>query len=136
MSIASLLPPVLGILGLVAAYFIYQMIMKYSEGDEKIAKIGHEIHIGAMVFMAREYKMLLMFSAVLIIVLWVLLGVYTALAFIVGAATSGIAGFIGMYTATKANVRTIGARQYPANPPRTVYQNILPSLGGGRSVAK
>jgi K(+)-stimulated pyrophosphate-energized sodium pump len=109
MSTASLLPPVLGILGLVAAYFIYQMIMKYSEGDEKIAKIGHEIHIGAMVFMAREYKMLVMFSAVLIIILWVLLGVYTALAFIVGAATSGIAGFIGMYTATKANVRTTTA---------------------------
>lgn len=109
MSIASLLPPILGILGLVVAFFIYKMIMKYSEGEEKIAKIGHEIHIGAMVFMAREYKMLLMFSAVLIIVLWVLLGVNTAIAFIVGAATSGIAGFIGMYTATKANVRTTTA---------------------------
>ncbi len=105
----SLLPPILGILGLVAAYFIFQMIMKYSEGDEKIAKIGHEIHIGAMVFMAREYKMLLMFSAVLIVILWVLLGFNTALAFIVGAGTSGLAGFIGMYTATKANVRTTTA---------------------------
>ncbi|MBC8211975.1 MAG: sodium-translocating pyrophosphatase [Gammaproteobacteria bacterium] len=109
MSMVSLLPPILGILGLVAAYFIFQMIMKYSEGDEKIAKIGHEIHIGAMVFMAREYKMLLMFSAVLIVILWVLLGFNTALAFIVGAGTSGLAGFIGMYTATKANVRTTTA---------------------------
>ena len=105
----SLLPPVLGILGLVAAYFIFQLIMKYSEGEDKIAKIGHEIHIGAMVFMAREYKMLLMFSAVLIVILWVLLGFNTALAFIVGAGTSGLAGFIGMYTATKANVRTTTA---------------------------
>ena len=83
--------------------------MKYSEGDEKIAKIGHEIHVGAMVFMAREYKMLLGFASILIVVLWVLLGQETAIAFIVGAASSGIAGFIGMYTATKANVRTTTA---------------------------
>ena len=109
MSITSLLPPFLGVLGLVAAYFIYQTIMKYSEGDEKIAKIGHEIHLGAMVFMAREYKMLLMFASVLVVVLWGLLGIQTAIAFIVGAAASGLAGFIGMYTATKANVRTTTA---------------------------
>jgi K(+)-stimulated pyrophosphate-energized sodium pump len=104
-----LIPPALGILGLVAAFFIFKVIMRYSEGEEKIAKIGNEIHIGAMVFMAREYKMLAMFSAVLIIILWVLLGHLTAIAFIVGAASSGIAGFIGMYTATKANVRTTTA---------------------------
>ncbi len=109
MSSASLLPPLLGILGLVAAFFIYRIIMKYSEGEEKIARIGREIHVGAMVFMAREYKMLLMFAAVLIVVLWVLLGVNTAIAFIVGASASGLAGFIGMYTATKANVRTTTA---------------------------
>ena len=106
---SSILPPLLGILGLVAAYFIFQKIMKYSEGEEKIAKIGHEIHIGAMVFMAREYKMLVSFSAVLIVILWVLLGFNTALAFIFGAVSSGVAGFIGMYTATKANVRTTTA---------------------------
>lgn len=104
-----LIPPALGILGLVAAFFIFRIIMRYSEGDPKIAKIGHEIHIGAMVFMAREYKMLAMFSAVLIIILWALLGHLTAIAFIVGAASSGVAGFIGMYTATKANVRTTTA---------------------------
>ena len=109
MSIASLIPPLLGMFGLVVAYFIYQKIMTYDEGSEKIAKIGHEIHIGAMVFMAREYKMLAMFSAVLIVLLWVLLGFGTAFAFIIGAGTSGIAGFIGMYTATKANVRTTTA---------------------------
>ncbi|MCG8429319.1 MAG: sodium/proton-translocating pyrophosphatase, partial [Chromatiales bacterium] len=109
MSNTSLLPPALGILGLVAAFVIFKMIMKYSEGEEKIAKIGNEIHIGAMVFMAREYKMLISFSAVLIVILWWLLGINTAIAFIVGAAASGGAGFIGMYTATKANVRTTTA---------------------------
>jgi K(+)-stimulated pyrophosphate-energized sodium pump len=104
-----LIPPALGILGLVAAFFIFRIIMRYSEGEAKIAKIGHEIHVGAMVFMAREYKMLAIFSAVLIVILWALLGHLTAIAFIVGAASSGVAGFIGMYTATKANVRTTTA---------------------------
>ena len=92
----QLLPPLFGVIGLIVAFFIFKNIMRYSEGAEKISKIGHEIHIGAMVFMAREYKMLVMFSAVLIVVLWVLLGFQTALSFIVGAAASGIAGFIGM----------------------------------------
>ena len=105
----QLIPPLLGLLGLVAAFVIYRLIMRYSEGEPKIAKIGHEIHIGAMVFMQREYKMLLMFSAVLIVLLWILLGYHTAIAFIVGAATSAFAGFIGMFTATKANVRTTTA---------------------------
>lgn len=104
-----LIPPALGILGLLAGVFIFKIILRYNEGNVKVAKIGHEIHIGAMVFIAREYKMLAMFSAVLIVILWALLGYMTAIAFIVGAASSGIAGFIGMYTATKANVRTTTA---------------------------
>ncbi|MDJ0834789.1 MAG: sodium-translocating pyrophosphatase [Gammaproteobacteria bacterium] len=105
----QLIPPGLGLLGLAAAFVIYRLIMRYSEGEPKIAKIGHEIHIGAMVFMQREYKMLLLFSAVLIVLLWILLGYHTAIAFIIGAATSAVAGFIGMFTATKANVRTTTA---------------------------
>jgi K(+)-stimulated pyrophosphate-energized sodium pump len=62
MSLSNLIPVLLGVVGLIAAYFIYRNIMKYSEGEEKIARIGQEIHLGAMVFMALEYKMLLMFT--------------------------------------------------------------------------
>ena len=109
MNEIQLLPPVLGIAGLVVAFIIFQLILKYDEGDEKVAKIGREIHLGAMVFMAREYKMLALFSAVLLAVLWILLGTQTAMAFIVGALASATAGYIGMYTATKANVRTTTA---------------------------
>jgi K(+)-stimulated pyrophosphate-energized sodium pump len=50
--------------------------------------------------------MLGIFAAVLLVVLFVFLGWKTALAFVVGALTSALAGFIGMNTATKANVRT------------------------------
>ena len=103
------IPPILGILGLVVAYFIYLAIMKYSAGEEKVAKIAEQIHIGAMVFMKREYKMLILFAAVLLAVLWTLLGWKTGVAFIAGALASGTAGYIGMFTATQANSRTTTA---------------------------
>ena len=105
----SFLPPLIGIVGLAVAYFIYTRILEYSEGSEKVAKIGHAIHEGAMVFMKREYKMLAIFAGTLLIGLWIFLGFNTAIAFLAGALASASAGFIGMFTATKANVRTTTA---------------------------
>ena len=62
-------------------------------------------------FMKTEYKFLLIFIAVLVVLAQVFLGTETAIAVIVGAACSSLAGFIGMYAATKANVRTATAAQ-------------------------
>ena len=62
-----------------------------------------------MVFMRREYKMLAIFAGVLLVVLLFSLGVGTAFAFLVGALCSAGAGYIGMSTATRANVRTTAA---------------------------
>jgi K(+)-stimulated pyrophosphate-energized sodium pump len=61
--------------------------------------------------MKTEYKYLLIFIAVLVVLAQVFLGTETAIAVIVGAACSSLAGFIGMYAATKANVRTATAAQ-------------------------
>jgi K(+)-stimulated pyrophosphate-energized sodium pump len=106
MSLNALLPTIFGVIGLGAAYFIYQAVKKYPGGEAKVAAIGDAIHLGAMVFMRREYKMLSIFCGVLVVVLYVLLGWKTALAFLVGAVASALAGYIGMNTATRANVRT------------------------------
>ncbi len=105
----NLVPPVFGIAGLIAAFVVYRMVMRYDAGDEKVSKIAAAIHLGAMVFMRREYKMLAGFSAVLLILLLILLGPKTALAFLVGAVCSATAGLVGMYAATMANVRTTTA---------------------------
>ena len=105
----SLVPPVLGVIGLIVAMLIYGVVKTYDEGEEKVKAIGDQIHLGAMVFMRREYTMLAGFSAVLIVLLYVSLGWETSVAFLVGALASGSAGWIGMYTATKANVRTTTA---------------------------
>jgi len=107
MSDYLLVPPVLGGLGLLVAFLIYQILTKYHEGEGKIAQIAQAIHEGAMVFMHREYKMLAIFAGVLVVLIFVSpLGGNTALAFIVGALSSALAGYIGMWAATKANVRT------------------------------
>ena len=105
----NLVAPVLGVFGLLIVMVIYQWIKKQPGGSGKVQKIGEQIQIGASVFMAREYKMLSMFSAVLLVLMYVFLGWMSALCFVVGALTSATAGYIGMNTATIANVRTTQA---------------------------
>jgi K(+)-stimulated pyrophosphate-energized sodium pump len=105
------LPPIMGVLGLIIAAVIYVLMSRYSDGDEKIRKIADAIHEGAMVFMKREYLMLLAFAAPLFLIIFFTpgLGWMTATAFAVGAICSALAGYLGMFSATKANVRTTAA---------------------------
>ena len=105
----TLIPPLFGIAGLVVAFIIFGLVKRYDEGEDNVKKIAAAIHQGAMVFMRREYTMLAMFAGVLLVVLYFALGIETALSFLVGALSSAIAGWIGMYAATQANVRTTTA---------------------------
>jgi len=105
----NLIAPVLGVLGLFIVVIIYQWITKQDGGSGAVKKIGEQIHIGAIVFMKREYKMLSIFALVLLVLLYIFLGAASALCFLVGAVTSATAGYIGMNTATIANVRTAQA---------------------------
>ncbi len=107
MSGYHVLPPLLGLAGLAVAFIIYHIMIRHNHGDGVVKKIGDQIHLGAMVFMQREYKMLAIFGLVLLIAIFVSpLGANTAIAFLVGALSSATAGFLGMFAATKANVRT------------------------------
>lgn len=112
MSSYAYLTPVFGIFGLVIAFVIYLLMTRYSEGEDKVIKIGKAIHEGAMVFMHREYLMLSVFAGILFVVILLSpLGTNTALAFAVGAISSAAAGYLGMFAATKANIRTTTAAQ-------------------------
>ncbi len=106
-----IIPPALGILGMVMAFVVYKLVMKYPDGEDNVKKIGDQIHAGALAFMKTEYKYLSMFIAVIVLLAWYALGPYTAISIVVGAICSSVAGFIGMYAATKANVRTATAAQ-------------------------
>ena len=76
------IPPILGLGGLAVAFIIYHIMSRHNHGDGKVRKIGDQIHLGAMVFMAREYKMLSLFALVLLVAIFVSpLGQNTAIAF-------------------------------------------------------
>ncbi len=106
MSFSALWPLVLGGIGLFFAYRLYQDVLRQPAGEERVAEVANLIHEGAMVFVRREYQMLAIFAAVVLLFLLMTLGAGTAFAFIVGALASATAGYIGMYSATQANVRT------------------------------
>ncbi len=101
------LPPILGGIGLLIAFVIYLVVVKYPAGEGAVAEIAAEIHHGAMVFMRREYSILAIFVAVVTVCLFIgFRSWHTPAAFIIGAVCSAFAGYVGMFAATKANVRT------------------------------
>ena len=105
----NMVAPSLGVLGLLIVLAIYQWIKKQPSGSEQVQKIGEQIKIGADAFMKREYIMLFGFAAVLVVLILLFLGINTAICFVIGALASATAGYIGMNTATIANVRTTQA---------------------------
>lgn len=105
----TFIPPILGGFGLLLAFILFAIVKKYPVGEDKITEIGEQIRLGAMVFIRREYSMLGIFALIVILSLYYFLGWDTALAYALGATCSAAAGYIGMTTATQANVRTTTA---------------------------
>ncbi|MDZ7718403.1 MAG: sodium-translocating pyrophosphatase [Balneolaceae bacterium] len=106
--------PVAGVLALLYTFFKTSWVSKQEVGTERMERISKSISAGAMAFLKAEYKvlsifvlvvaLLLAFSANPVISSWMI-----SISFIIGALCSGLAGFIGMKVATKANVRTTQA---------------------------
>lgn len=103
------IPVIMGAVGLMAAYLLYRVVLRYAAGEGKVAEIGAAIHLGAMVFLRREYSILAAFVAIVAVLLAVSLGANTTIAFLAGAVCSALAGYCGMFAATRANVRTATA---------------------------
>jgi K(+)-stimulated pyrophosphate-energized sodium pump len=104
------IPLAMGGVGLLAAFVVYRLVVAHPAGSGKVIAIGNQIHSGAMAFISREYQLMWGIAAVVLLAIGFSdLGWDTALAFFIGAFCSSAAGFIGMHTATKANVRTTTA---------------------------
>lgn len=102
--------PVAGLLALAFAYYLVSAkINTVNVGTERMKEISSYIHEGAMAFLRREYKTLVIFALVLFVIISIGINWQTGVSFIVGALFSALAGFIGMQVATKANVRTANA---------------------------
>ncbi len=104
-----ILVPIAGIIALFFAYTLAVKINRVEVGNDRMAEISSYIYDGAMAFLAREYRALVIFVIVLAIILSFGINVLTALCFVVGALFSALAGYFGMKVATKANVRTANA---------------------------
>ena len=97
-------------LALVFAVVKFFLIMKKDAGDEKMQNISRQVQKGAAAFLAAEYRWLAIFVVVVAAAIGFSsadgLGMRTAIAFVSGAVASGVAGYFGMHTATRAAVRT------------------------------
>src|ERR1700760_2507712 len=109
------LVPVLGVVGLLYTFIKYSWVAKQDPGNDRMQEISKYIAEGAMAFLKAEWKILSYFVIIAAILL-ALMGKSNphshwsiAIAFIIGAVLSATAGYIGMRSATKANVRTAHA---------------------------
>ncbi len=103
------LAPICAVLGLLFALYSFSIVRREPAGDEKMQKIAAAIHLGAMVFLNRQYRAIGAFVVVIAVILALLISPWAALCYVIGAALSATAGYIGMHSATKANVRTTNA---------------------------
>ena len=109
MNFGLMITPIVGVIALLFAVMLAGRINKVDVGTERMKEISSYIHEGAMAFLMREYRTLVVFIVVLFLILAVGINILTAVCFLVGAVFSTLAGFFGMQVATKANVRTANA---------------------------
>jgi len=100
---------ILGVLGLLVAFGIYGYVKRQPAGTDAMKDLSEQIHDGAMAFLKKEYTFLLYFVVVVAVLLGLAIGPLTSVAYISGALSSVLAGFFGMKSATRANVRTSAA---------------------------
>lgn len=107
-----------GVLALLFAVYLFGRVRSYDAGTERMQEIASAIQEGAMAFLRREYRSLALFVILMVVIIFFAgtmssdpgsMHPSTAIAFLLGALTSGLAGFIGMRAATQANVRTANA---------------------------
>ena len=119
-------PLIVGPVALIVALALYLRIKSLPDGNETMNRIGTYVREGSMAFLTREYKVLAVYSLVVVVLLGIGLGKVAAGAFLLGAFLSLLAGFFGMKAATYANVRTAQSAREGSKP-----NALLTALDGG-----
>ncbi|HEY4523625.1 MAG TPA: sodium-translocating pyrophosphatase [Candidatus Paceibacterota bacterium] len=96
---------------LYSGYLIY-WLRNQEDGDEKMVEISKAIRAGASAYLNRQYISVAFVAAALVIILFLLLGTFSALGFILGALASTLSGYIGMNISARSNSKTAAAAKY------------------------
>ncbi|MCY4017784.1 MAG: sodium-translocating pyrophosphatase [Chloroflexi bacterium] len=122
MNTAVLIAVVAGAIGLVFSLYQRSYVLAQDEGSDRMKQIAAAIQRGAQAFLSREYRAVAILVAIVTVALVFLSSVpgsgmsaFTAVAFVLGALASGLSGYIGMYIAVRANVRTAQAASQSLN---------------------
>ena len=98
-----------GILAVAYSYLLSGQILSSSDGNEKMKDIASAIQIGAKAYLNRQYKTIAVVGILVLIIVTYFFNITVGIGYFVGAALSGVAGYVGMLISVKANVRTAEA---------------------------
>ncbi len=131
MVTAGIAGVIASLIGIAFAWYQANFVLSQDEGTDEMKRIAAAIQKGAQAFLSREYRAVGIFVAGVTVVLIILsflsesFTLWTAVAFVVGAFASGLAGYIGMYIAVRANVRTAQAAS------KSLNQGLRVAFSGG-----
>ena len=100
---------VAGLLSIVYGFFTGKNILNSSPGNAKMQEIASAIQIGAKAYLARQYKTIAIVGVVVLVIVSIAFSPLVGVGYLIGAALSGIAGYVGMLVSVEANVRTAEA---------------------------
>lgn len=114
-SISVIIALALAVVGILFVLWQIRNVLSEDTGTDRMREIASYIQEGAAAFLNREYLFLAVFVAIVATIIAFFLHMNTAISFVVGAVASGAAGYLGMFIAVRANVRTAAAAQRSLN---------------------
>jgi K(+)-stimulated pyrophosphate-energized sodium pump len=109
------IPVASSFVSLIFVVYLISKLNKSDRGNEKMQEISSAIYQGAMAFLRREYTYIFIFALIITLIISFTISSRTALAYVGGAVSSALAGFIGMKAATQANEKTAQAARGSVN---------------------